>query len=72
MQNTTTQKQTIHFSDELNPVISKLLFIANSLGAWDDLRLDIDEDSRYGLSFILDDVIANLRESIKKSEGLTK
>lgn len=68
MHNTLTQKQTIHFSDELNPVISKLLFIANSLGAWDDMRLDIDEESRYGLSFILDDVIEDLRKSIKKSE----
>lgn len=71
MQTATPQQHNIHFSDELNPVISKLLFIANSLGAWDDMRLDIDEDSRYGLSFILDDVIAGLRESIKKSEELT-
>jgi len=72
MQNTPTQKHIIHFSDELNPVISKLLFIANSLGAWDDMRLDIDEESRYGLSYILDDVIEELRESIKKSEEQIK
>jgi hypothetical protein len=69
MQNTPTQhNKPFHFSDELNPIVTQLKFVANALGAWDDFRMDFDEDSRYGLSFVIDDIIKTIEESIEKSE----
>ena len=67
----TIQKRTpllLRLHDEINPLISKLLFIANSLSAWDDMNMNIDEKSRYGLSCILDDVIEDLQKSLEQIE----
>ena len=67
----TIQKRTpllLRLHDEINPLISKLLFIANSLSAWDDMSMNIDEKSRYGLSCILDDVIEDLQKSLEQIE----